>query len=325
LLRLSLLLRLPRGSSLTRLTRLTGLGSADLALHLVGQTLDFLPGNPEGFRLVPEDALGGVLHALPELPYALARLSLNLSRLAEEASLEELLCNVESLVRTVVSGPANRVVKLLGKEWLRFLCLLDSLLHPLEKVTQLALLLFDAFLDLFPLSLVAEGRSLGAVQIGKAFSKIFLVSVQLLRSGSHVSHLLLELTRRSAAKLVAEFLELALGAGAFRRGPGHLPFTEGFGSPTHVVPRLAELIACFCHAPLVIRFIHTLGQFVGIAKDPLLLIPQALELALNFLSLLFIASFCQRRLQFLQSLVQIGLPARQFAQTVEHPPVLLLG
>jgi hypothetical protein len=81
-----------------------------------------------------------------------------------------------------------------------------------------------------------------------------------------------------------------------------------------VLARIAELPALVGHPLLILRLVHAILQFVGIAKLLLLLVAQAGQLPLRFFALRLRPGLLKRRLRFAHLAVDFFLALRQFAQ-----------
>ena len=81
---------------------------------------------------------------------------------------------------------------------------------------------------------------------------------------------------------------------------------------------LLDLLSRIRHALAIFLLFHALPQLVGIAQDLLLLIPEPFELPFDLLLGLSGLGRLERRLQFLEPLVDVRLALGQLAQPIEH-------
>jgi hypothetical protein len=106
-------------------------------------------------------------------------------------------------------GLAKRVVKLPGKEGLRLFRFLDCLLHAIEQVTQLPPLIRNPFQRFGTFAGVAERTAGRRVLLIQIFRKPLLLLIQVTRRPAKLRHFLAKSVGGLAAKLIANFVELA--------------------------------------------------------------------------------------------------------------------
>ena len=87
---------------------------------------------------------------------------------------------------------------------------------------------------------------------------------------------------------------------------------------------LVDLLACVGHAVSILFALHPFSELVGIAEDLLLLIPEPLELSLDFLARRLRLGGLEGRLQLFEPIIHVVLPLGQLAQAIEDLPCFAL-
>ena len=200
----------------------------------------------------------------------------------------------------------------------------DGLLHLVEEAVERLLLLGELFADLL-LGLGVAERALGLlVPAVKLVGELVLLLGELAGLVPHGAHVLVEAVGRLLAHLLAEVVELPLGAGPLVEGLRDLAFVQSLGGLADLLAALLDLGALLSHPVAVFLALHPLANLVGVAKDLLFLVAKALELALGLgLGLGGLGGF-ERGLQLLEALVEVGLPTGEFGQAVDDLAVFTL-
>ena len=136
---------------------------------------------------------------------------------------------------------------------------------------------------------------------------------------------------RSSAKRSDDFLRrssrtwsifLLLGPGPFGHGLREPASFEGLGRLADVLAGLLDLLALLGHPLAVLLALHPLLKLVGVAEDLLLLLAEPLELAVELLAGLLVLGGFERRLEFLEPGVEVGLALGQLLEPVGDLAVL---
>jgi hypothetical protein len=174
----------------------------DLALDLLGQTIQFISRAAQRFGFIPQHARRRLLDTLMELRDAFGRFALGLSGLIGETSLDELLAGVQRLVGLLLTGLADGVVKLLGQQRLGLLGVVDRLVHLVHQMLELLFLLTKILGDLVARRGGTERRLFVIVHLRELLRKLLLLLVKLTRILAHLRHCVIELTRSTLAELI---------------------------------------------------------------------------------------------------------------------------
>ena len=297
----------------------------DFFFHFVEQIIQFAPRRLERFRLVAQHAFRRLLDALLQFVDAFARLLLRLAGLRNEAAFHQFRRDVEVAVEIILTRLAQRVVELFGQQRFGRLRLLGDLPHVLREVGQRALLLRELRLQLLPLAGLRQAPPLGFPDGLQLLRDVLLILRQLPRLVAHLAHLFGELLGILFAELIAQLLQLPLRARAGAEGLRGLAVVELLRRLLRLVAGLVELLARVGHRGLVLLLFHALLQFVDVLDHFLLLLAQALEPPLHLLALGLGLGLLHGGLQLLHLFIDVLLPAREFAQAVQHLQLLLLA
>ena len=109
---------------------------------------------------------------------------------------------------------AEHVVKLLGQQGFRGLGLLGNGAHLVEQVGHTGLLLRQLTGQIAAFVRIAQGLLFGVGQALEIPGQFLLLLGELPRVVAHLAHLVGELAGAFLAEIIAELLQVALGAGA---------------------------------------------------------------------------------------------------------------
>ena len=147
---------------------------------------------------------------------------------------------------------------------------------------------------------------------------VLLVLRKLAGLVAHLAHLLGELLGILFAELIAQLLQLPLRARAGAEGLRGLAFIKLLRRLLRLVAGLVELLARIGHGGLILLLFHALLQLIDVLDHLLLLLAQALEPPLHLLAFGLGLRLLHGGLQFLHLFIDVLLPAREFAQAVQH-------
>ena len=324
---------------------------------MFGGVVEFLLGEAEGFGVVAQDGVGGLLDALAEVLDALAGALFGLAgglvhALAEEfaGDLEGLGVGVRGILHALVESAghlaladelfahllqvggvllaevAECVVELAGEKGFGAFGLLGEIGGALDEIGEAGLLGGELLQDLLAVGGAGEGllALVGVVLLVVEFAFDFLLGAgEVAGFGAEFAGGLVEGIGVLAAEFLAHFLELALGAGSGSEGLGDLTLTGGLGGLLHLLSGLLELLTLLGVGGRVLRTFHPLLEFVGVGQVLALFLLETLQFALEFLLLLFVRGL-EGGLQFLETLVHLLLTTGEFLQAVDGLLLLAL-
>ena len=186
-----------------------------------------------------------------------------------------------------------------------------------QKVGQAAGLLLELIGELLRLPGIGQRLVFGLGQRIQLFGEFLLLARQLARVRPHLAHLVGELAGALLPQLVAELLQVALGASAFAEGLRNRLLVQCFPGALDFGAGLVELLAGLRHGGLVLGLLHLLLQLVHVGEHLLLFFAQPFEPPADFLAFLVRLGFLQGVLQSLDLFVEVLLALGQFLQAVQ--------
>ena len=191
----------------------------------------------------------------------------------------------------------------------------------LQQVLKLSLLRLGHVERLLELALIAE-RAEGLLPVLlNGLVQLTLRVVELARFLSHLAHGIGKFIGGLFLIVLLDFIKVPAGARAGVGGLRKLLLLKVAGGLLHLLAGLLELLARLGKL-IVLAAIHPLLNLVEVVDEVALLVLKPLEFALDTLALGLVPGVEQGNLQFLQALVQIRLPPREFLEAVERLQLL---
>ena len=272
---------------------LLAVGPGDLVSQFAVESLKLLLGTAQRLRFVAEHLFRGAIDALAQFGDALSRLTFFIASIVQQPAVERSPGRFERLLGVLPAGVTNRLVQFFRQQRLGLLGLFDRFTHPLEQILDVLPLPVDLFGHLFAILRTAQrfGFFRGLVQLGQLLAQLLLLLVQLAGLPAHFAHLLRELARGAFLELVAQLAQFALRPRALGGGPRYLACLERLGRSPDVFANLVELLPLLRHPLLILRPLHPLLQFFGVAENLLLFVAEPLEPPLDVLLFLLRLGF----------------------------------
>ena len=193
---------------------LLSFGPRHFVFDLLRERVQFTAGLTEGLHVIAEHAFRGLLDALFQFIDLAARLLLELAGLAVVAAIDQFARQVERVVRLALAVLAERFVKLLREQRLDRLGLLGNPAHAVEQVGEAGSLLLELVGQFLALAGVRERLLFGLAKRFHLLANLLLLLGDLPRLIAHLAHLLGELAGVLFAEIVAQLLQILLGARA---------------------------------------------------------------------------------------------------------------
>ena len=244
---------------------------------------------------------------------------IELAGLRKKTALHQFGRQIQRFVHLVLVVLAKGVVKLFREERFRRFGLLGDTTHFVDQICRAAFLPGQSIGQFLPLVGIAQCLARGIGHFTEFFRQLLLFLRKLPRVVAHLAHFIGELTGAFPAEIVAELLQVALGARAGGEGLRDGIVVQCFRRALHFRAGFIELLARLGHPRLVFRSVHPLVQFINVRQHLPLFFAQAPEPATDIGP-----GLLQRGLQFFDALVEVLLALRQFFQTAQHLKLFVL-
>ena len=272
-------------------------------------------GEAQGGGVVAENAFRRLFDAAFEFVQTVPRLLFILAGFVDEIPIHQGLGGGEGIGEVGLTRLPDGVVKLFRQERFRCLGFLRDASQTAEQIGQPGFLLCELFGERLHLIHVAQAAALlRLVQLLHLAIDLLLVAGELTGLLALLAHGVGELARVFLAKILLHFLEITLGAGSGCQGFGDRLLFEGLRGVLHFLAGLVELLTRLRSLRLALRLVHFLFQFIQVRDHLPLFFAQSFEFAAQIILFLFGLGLLQRRLQFLEALVDILLALRQLLQ-----------